>query len=147
MDAQEFSRNYRARLEQWQASRPAEVLRIGVSLAGQVKLRISETGRNAAGQPFPDYVPAYRERRARLGFQVEHVDFTRSGALFRDVNAYLADDNGTRATVVITARRDENQDKLLGAVRKRGNILVPSEEELALAVAAYEDRRRKILGI
>lgn len=146
MDASDFSKNLRDRMAQWQANRAGELLRIGVSLAGQVKLRISEEGRNAQGQDFPDYVPSYKARRARLGFQVEYVDFTRSGALFRDVNAYLVEDNGTRSTISITARRGENQDKLRGAVRKRGNILVPSEAEQALAVAAYEERRRNYLG-
>lgn len=147
MDAEQFARQYRGRLEQWRANRAAELLRIGVSLAGQIKLRISETGRDSEGQAFPDYVPAYKKTRARLGFQVEYVDFTRSGALFRDVNAYEVQEDGDRATVAITARRGENQDKLRGAVRKRGNILVPSQQELDIAVAAYEERRRKILGI
>jgi len=147
MDARQYSDELKSRLEAWKANRAGELLRIGVSLAGQVKLRISEEGRNAAGQPFPDYVPSYKKTRASLGFQVEYVDFTRSGALFRDVNAFLLSDDGRRSVVSITAKRNENQDKLRGAVRKRGNILVPSEDELALAVAAYEDRRRKYLGI
>lgn len=147
MRAEDFANDYRARLESWKANRAAELIRIGVSLAGQVKLRVSEEGRNAAGQDFPDYVPSYKARRAKLGFQVEHVDFTRSGSLMRDINAYLTEDSATRSTVTITARRGENQDKLQGAVRKRGNILVPSRDELALAVAAYEERRLKYLGI
>lgn len=147
MEANEFARNLRGRITNWQAVRETEILRIGVSLAGQVKLRISEEGRNADGQSFPDYTPGYKRRRAKLGFQVQYVDFTRSGALFRDVNAYIAEDDGRKTTVSITARRPESQDKLRGAVKKRGNILVPSEDELALAVASYEERRRKVLGI
>lgn len=147
MNAKDFTDRQRDRLKSWQANRASELLKIGVSLAGQVKLRVSEEGKNAAGDSFPGYVPSYRATRAKLGFQVEYVDFTRSGELFRDVNAYLAEDNGTRSTISITAKRSGNQDKLRGAVRKRGNILVPSEDELALAVAAYEDRRRAYLGV
>ena len=147
MDAGKYANDLRERLKAWTANRGAEVLRIGVSLAGQVKLRVSETGTNAGGSPFPGYTPGYRKTRAKLGFQVEYVDFTRSGALFRDVNAYIADDSPGRTVVTITARRNENQDKLRGAVRKRGNILTPAADELALAQAAYEERRRNYLGI
>lgn len=147
MSPEQFANEMQNRLNNWRAIRTAEALKIGVSLAGQVKLRVSEFGTNAAGAAFAPYTPEYSKRRAKLGFQVQYVDFVRSGALMRDINAYVLDETAGSVTISITARRGENQDKLAGAIKKRGNILTPSKDELDLAVQAYQARQREILGI
>jgi len=146
MTGRAFIAEWRQRLDNLNKQREAEALIIGTQLATLIKLRIQETGRNADGAAFAPYVPSYAKRRAKLGFQTQYVDFTRSGRLMANIRAYVANSNDTSTTIHITAREDDNQLKLLGALRKRGNILRPNDAEQNTAQLLNADRLRKYLG-
>jgi len=124
-------------------NRPAETLRIAFDLNAAVQLRIQTRGQNFQERSFPPYTPGYAKRRAKAGFQVGYVDFTRTGRLWASVQPQLVQDTAEKTVVVTTARTPRDQDKLRGARRKRGNILQPSQKELDLANAANEERLLK----
>ena len=145
MNARDFIRNLRARLEALEANRPAETLRITLDLVALVKLRVQTRGQSAAGPLFAPYTPGYARQRAKAGYQVGYVDFTRTGRLWASVRPELVRSEMGRTLIEVTARTSEDRDKLRGARRKRGNILLPNEKEIAIAARGNRERIRKYL--
>lgn len=147
MTARDFSATLRTRIAALNANRAAEVLRITFDLLALVKLRIQTSGENFREAQFPPYTRQYANRRAKAGYQVGYVDFTVSGDLWRNVRPEVIANTDTITEVEVTARDSGNQNKLRGAVEKRGNILLPSQREIALAGEANRERIRKYLTI
>lgn len=147
MNARDYIRNLRARLEALEAARPAETLRITLDLVALVKLRVQTRGENFRETPFAPYTSGYARQRAKAGYQVGYVDFTRTGRLWASVRPEVVKNEPGRTLIQVTARTADDQDKLRGARRKRGNILLPSEKEIEIARRSNRERIRKHLKI
>lgn len=140
MRARDFIKKLRNNLQGWQARRDKELLTIALDLSAQVKFRIQSSGRDSNNQSFAPYTPIYSRVRARAGYQVQYVDFTRTGRLMANIKPEILSSDINGATVRITARDSGNQSKLVGALKKRGNILVPTQDEINDAFEAYAER-------
>lgn len=147
MTAREFIQEYKERIRQMSDNRARDAMEIAFLAEAQRKLRIQTQGQDFEGADFAPYTPRYAESRAKAGYQVEYVDFTRTGRLMANTLPEVIEQTDTDATIEVTARDPENQNKLRGAVRKRGNIVQWSQREIALALEANRERLRKYLGI
>lgn len=122
-------------------NRPAEVLTIAQELIDQVIERIQTGGRNSEGQQFAPYNPIYAQRGRRAqGYQAEYVDFTRRGRMWASVQPFIERNDTDTTQVEIRARDAENQRKIDGQAKKRGNILRPSDQEIQIARDANNAR-------
>lgn len=146
MTAAQTAAKIRQNLADLRANRERELQIIGADLSTQIKLRIQGSGENYLNTKFSPYTTGYAKQRQKKGFQTSYVDFTRTGRLWASVYPDV-DGNTAIATVVITAHGQDNIDKVEGAVKKRGNILRPSQEELDLAEQANAARVQKYLQI
>lgn len=146
MTARDFADQIRRNVEALRNNREAELKTIGSDLAALIKLRIQGSGENYQGAKFSPYTSGYATQRQKKGFQIGYVDFTRSGRLWASVYPDV-DGNGAKYTIVISAHGADNIQKVEGAVKKRGNILRPSQDELNLAEQANAARVRKYLQI
>jgi predicted lipoprotein len=146
MNAKDVAYKIRANLAELRRNREQEVKTIASDLVALIKIRIQGSGQNYLNTRFSPYTKDYAKQRAAKGAQISYVDFTRSGRLFASV--YPETDNSAGVvTVEITAHGQDNIDKVRGAVKKRGNILRPSKEELQLAEQANQERVKKYLQI
>lgn len=146
MTAAQTAAKIRQNLADLRANRERELQIIGADLSTLIKLRIQGSGENYLNTKFSPYTPGYAKQRAKKGFQTSYVDFTRTGRLFASVYPDLKG-NGSIVEVVISAHGQDNIDKVEGALKKRGNILRPSQEELDLAEQANNARVAKYLQI
>lgn len=121
-------------------NREEDALRIGFDLSALIKLRIQTSGQNAYGGAFSPYVPPYAKSRAKDGYQVGYVDYTRTGRMFAAVRPRVEKSNVFSATVVIEGSDQRSKDIIAGAVKKRGNILRASKEEIELAKESNRQR-------
>lgn len=107
-------------------------------LSATIKLRIQEKGEDANGSQFSPYTPQYAIKgRKQKGYQAEYVDFTRTGRMMANIQPQVASDTQQKTLVVITARSQQERAKLRGQGRKRGNIIRPSQNEIAILRAQY----------
>ena len=146
MTANDFSNQIRRNVQALRDNRERELEIIGADLSALIKLRIQGSGENYQGAKFSPYSPGYAAQRTKAGFQIGHVDFTRSGRLWASVYPDV-DGNGAKYTIVISAHGVDNIEKVTKAEKKRGNILRLSADELNLAAQANEARVRKYLQI
>lgn len=121
-------------------ARPEECFRIVSDILGQVKNRIQSSGEDYSGAQFAPYVPAYEKKRAAEGYQTDFVDFTVSGDLWASITPRVTDQTEDSLTIQAAPRGTLNEKKAAGQVRKRGNILQPSEDEVKLAVELNRSR-------
>lgn len=121
-------------------NREEDALRIGFDLSALIKLRIQTSGQSADGAAFAPYVPPYAKARAKAGYQVGYVDYTRTGRMFAAVRPRVEKSNVFSATVVIEGSDQRSKDIIAGAVKKRGNILRASKEEIELAKESNRQR-------
>lgn len=143
MKARDFSRKIRANLAAMRANRPAETLRVTLDLIALVRLRVQSEGKDYREQDFEPYTPGYARQRAKAGYQVGYVDFTRTGRLWASVQPEVTAQSGDVLQIRVAPQGQDNVDKARGARRKRGNILLPSDSEVAIARAANQERVRK----
>lgn len=143
MTPREFTDDFRNRAAQLAANRDRECLQISTEFKALIQLRIQTRGDNYQALPFSPYTPGHSNRRAKLGYQTEYVDFTMTGRLWANVIPQIESSTAQQTTVEIKARSPENQIKLQGAVRKRGNILLPAQDEIDLLLRLNTERIRK----
>jgi len=146
MTAAQTAAKIRQNLADLRANRERELLMLANDTVVQIKYRIQGSGENYLNTKFSPYTPGYAKQRAKKGFPTDKVDFTRSGRLWTSVYPDV-EGNSAVMTVVISAHGQDNIDKVEGAVKKRGNILRPSQEELDLAEQANNARVLKYLQI
>lgn len=146
MRASDVIRKLRENLERLKQERKEQTLRITNDLAALVKLRIQTSGRSFQGSPFAPYTPEYARERGK-DFQTGFVDFTRSGDLMRNIQARVVQNEEGKTVVAISTDNDKDNDKVRGALKKRGNILRPSADEIAMAADANRERIAKIFEI
>lgn len=138
MTSKDLSANIKSFLNAYLSNdRERIALRIASDVKAQVQLRIQTSGIDSQGQSFAGYVPSYKRQRERKGFQPFYFDMTRSGTYWNDVKTRITNVTPDEITVVIGPQRQENINKALGQVEKRGNILQPSREELETAFDAW----------
>jgi hypothetical protein len=128
------------------ANRPEEALRIAFDQIALIKLRIQTKGLNSDEKPFAPYDPRYAKERRGKGYQVNIVDFTRTGRMWANIVPRLESNTRNAATVIIEGGTQDTRDKVAGQFRKRGNILKPSKGELALLQKANRERVLRYLG-
>jgi hypothetical protein len=151
MNAHTFITRQRTLLEAMQANAERECLIIANDLLALTRLRVNTEGLDSDNQPFAPYSPAYARQRQARGRQVAFVDFSDTGKLWGAVRATVEATGPGFVRVVITARDQLSQAKLAGALgspqpRPRGNILVPTEDEIAMAAEANRRRIAKYIA-
>jgi len=146
MTAAQTAAKIRQNLADLRANRERELQIIGADFSALIKLRIQGSGENYLNTKFNPYTPGYAKQRTKKGFQTSYVDFTRTGRMWTSVYPDIQG-NSAVMTVVISAHGQDNIDKVEGAVKKRGDILRPSQEELDLAEQANNARVQKYLQI
>jgi hypothetical protein len=146
MTAAQTAAKIRQNLADLRANRERELLIIGNDLSALIKIRVQGSGENYLNTKFSPYTPGYEKQRRKAGAQTQYVDFTRTGRLWASVYPDV-EGNSAVMTVVISAHGQDNINKVEGAVKKRGNILRPSQEELDLAEEANNQRVLKYLQI
>ena len=140
MTPDEFIRNLQARKEALNANRASDCLRITLDLIAQVRLRVQTRGEDYQERTLSPYTPGYAQQRARDGYQVGHVDFTREGRAWASVRPEVINQTNDSVTIEVAPRTGEDLDKFRGAVRKRGNLLLPSDSEIEIAARANRER-------
>lgn len=133
-------RNYSSELE---ATREKDALRVSLDIIAQVKLRIQGAGKDYNEQPFTPYTPKYKETRAKLGYQTERVDLTRTGRLWANVRPVVIAKSLGIVTISVGAISKDNELKVRGFVKKRPNPMLPSKKELTRAQTAYFQLRQQ----
>lgn len=126
-------------------SRETEVLKISNDLLALIKLRIQTSGKDYTGAQFAPYVPGYAKERKSKGYQINIVDFTRTGRFWNNVQPVLTASSVTSATVRLEGSEQRSKDIVKGAEKKRGNILQPSKQEVELARKANQSRIERYL--
>lgn len=127
------------------ANREKEALVIALDQIALVKLRIQTRGENAKGSKFSPYVPPYAKERKKKGYQIEYVDFTRTGRMWAAIHPVVTESTVFAATVEMRGADEKTRAMLAGHERKRGNILQPSEAERAIVRNANTNRILKYL--
>jgi hypothetical protein len=145
MDAATFVLRQRALLASMEANAARECLIIANDLLAVTRLRVNTQGLDSDGTQFAPYSPGWARDRKTRGRQVAFVDFSDTGALWGAVAAKVEAQSPGSVTVVITARDALSQTKLRGALntpgsRPRGNILVPTDDEIDMAAEANRQR-------
>lgn len=140
MTPRQFADDLERRVAELNANRPRDVLQMALEFKALIQLRIQERGYNFEERPFTPYTPAYAKRRVAKGLQDKYVDYTDTGRLWANVRPEVIENTETKTVVEITARDDGNQVKLQGAVKKRGNILLPSQNEVDLLSQLNRER-------
>ena len=150
MEARAWIELQRSRLAQMSANRAAESLRLVNDLNTLVKLRVQGRGEDSQNRPFSPYSAGYEKRRAKAGFQINYVDFTRTGRLWANVQPLVISQTANSVTIQVSARDAENVRKLEGALAQpkaspRGQIIRPSREEIELVAALNRNRISKYI--
>jgi hypothetical protein len=130
--------------------RPKETLRISLNLLDLVRTRIQTSGTNSKNVQFTPYSASYAKQRVKAGYQAGYVDFTRTGRLWANIAPFVVDNTREVTIVEISARNPDlqsilNYQSVLPGKKPRGNILTPTEKELAFLEAAHLARLRKHL--
>ena len=147
MNVKQVIARLRANLQTLEEQRQSEALRIALDATALLKLRIQTRGENADGAQFAPYTPSYARVRRDRGAQTGYVDFTVTGRLMANIQPRVETNQAGRTVVVIAARDSGNNDKLRGAVKKRGNILRLSQDEIDLVRDANRERLAKVFDI
>lgn len=130
-----------------EANRAADATRIVLDQIALTKLRVQTKGESSTGAAFAPYVPSYKKSRAKAGYQVGYVDFTRTGQMWAAVRPVVVSASVFSATVEIQAANQRAADIIAGARPKRGNITQPSAAEIELSRQANRARIEKYFRI
>lgn len=143
---QEFKRRIEKAQQELESQRKPFVLKMLLDTIAIIKRRIQTSGTNSQGKPFAPYNPIYAIRgRQEKGFQSAYVDFTRSGRLWASIIPKIVGEKEGSTTGEIGPRDRENQDKVNGAFKKRGNILLPTKAETDIIQKANNLRVQRII--
>ena len=121
--------------------------KIALDAKALVKLRIQTTGTDSKGAQFLPYNPIYAKTGRRdKGYQSTRVDFTRTGRMLGSLHTKTENRRGALVRVKVIPRGADNEKKLAGQYKKRGNILAVSDKELSILKKTANDRLiKKIL--
>jgi hypothetical protein len=117
--------------------RPRLALAASFDFNATIQLRINETGNNSDNVPFSAYTIPYAKNRNAAGFQVAHVDFTRTGRMFANTLPRVVSSDVDKTLIRIAPSQQSEINKMRGQLRKRGNIMKPSKQEIQILTAQY----------
>jgi hypothetical protein len=146
MTARQIADRLRQNLNEYLSNEEKETARIAQDLLTQIKLRIQTSGKNSQGAAFVGYVPSYAKYRQKKGAQTGFVDLTMTGRLWANVKVETVQSEGKTA-FIIGPTNSENTAKLLGQLEKRGNVLIPTSDEITIALEANLERLRKLFQL
>lgn len=112
-----------------------------LDLQAFVKLRLAEGGGRADGSAFSDYSPIYAKKRAAKGLKISDKDFNVTGQLYASMKPDVKSVNFGEVRIDLTVRGSDNELKVLGQIKRDGNILTPSPSEIKDATDANTRRR------
>lgn len=143
----EFKRRIRQAKAELEQQRKSFALKMALDGLALLKQRIQGRGLNSEGSRFKPYTKEYAKYgRQEKGYQSNYVDFTRTGRLFASIVAKVVNDGKGKTAVEIAPRDAENQKKVDGAFRKRGNILEWSRQEVDFVRKANNLRVERIIN-
>lgn len=131
----------KARFEEAGRAEAEDALNAGLSLTAAMKSRVQQEGLNSEEKPFEDYTPQYAKRRAKDGYQVGYVDFTRTNQTLGSTGPAIVEASPGRVVVEIKPRTAEGQLRVNGAFAKRGSIIANTPEEINAAGQEYATRQ------
>lgn len=102
--------------------------------------RLSETGKDASGSPFPDYTDAYKRLKIKKHRYKGFVDFQFTGRMLANlqVTGELTEFGSVKVKVGNTGA--DNIAKMESNVKKRGTILAFSSKEESDLGRGFDDR-------
>jgi adenine-specific DNA glycosylase len=113
-----------------------------------IQQRVQEKGLNAQLNKTPDYSDQYKKRRQKKGLQVNHMDLTLSGEMWRSTGIVNSVKTDKQIIVTIAGRDDETQNKINWNSEKQFEVLKlskPEEDLLYNEIASeYLEERIKI---
>lgn len=147
MDSKAVIRGFENFLNEYSKDKEAFALEVTVLVKEFVRDRVQNSGVSSEGSPFAPYTPSYAKQRAKQGYQVRKVDYTRTGQLWGNVTAKIESTTETSVTTGFGPRTPENVMKITGPgalkPRKdgvsRGLIIRPSQEELEDAFNIWKE--------
>lgn len=131
----------RLALAELAATQVEDCLLTSLDMIAFVNLRLAEGGGKAGGGQFTDYSPIYSKQRQSKGLQVSHKDFNVTGQLYASIQPEVKAVELGKVEVDILPRGLDNQMKVVGQIKRDGNILQPSPAEIQDATKAHEQRR------
>lgn len=124
-----------------------DALLTGLDAKALVQLRVQNTGIDYLGNPFDGYSTPYAMKRQDAGRQDKHVDMTFRGHFWNNTKPRIIDQKGGVVTVRLGPDNPTDQAKLDGQVKKRGNMLLLSKDEVRILTDSYTRRRLRHLTI
>lgn len=122
------------------------LLKVASDVLALTKRRVQQTGINSDGDSFEGYTTPYSKVRKKKGLQIQRVDFTDTGRMWTSIRPELIENTQERTVIEVKPSTQAEQDKLNGQFKKRGNILLPSAEELRIAQEIAEECVEEILN-
>jgi len=114
-----------------------------------IQQRVQEKGLNSQLNRTPDYSDIYKKRRQRKGLQVDHMDLTLSGEMWRSTGIVNTTKSDKEIVVTIAGRDEETQNKINWNSEKQFEVLDLSkpEENILFNQNAGEYLEERILAI
>lgn len=104
-----------------------------------VKKRVQESGVNAQGQRFRDYSKGYEARKRKAGKFKGFTDFSFTNRMWTNIMLVSSQGELFEGTARITARGQENLDKLNQNTKGFGTILELSDKETEIVRQTYSE--------
>lgn len=168
MDLLDFATRLKLLIEDLNASREEDSIKVAVDLSAGIRKRVSNDKVNADGTPFGQYSNAllprwffygksrtngadqkvrsgnyflsYAEFREINGLQSGDIDFLFTGEMWKNTGVVLVENNTDTCLVQIGGQTQRSQDILKWQEPKHGNIIEPSEKEINDVRSAHLER-------
>mgnify|MGYP001612209849 CR=1 FL=1 len=141
MTLDEAETTFKNAIQQLAESQVEDNLLTALDMLAGVKLRLAEGGGRADGSAFSDYSPIYSKVRATKGLKISDKDFNVTGQLYASMKPDVKSVNFGEVRIDLTVRGSDNEIKVIGQLKRDGNILEPSPAEILDAIEANKKRR------
>ena len=102
-----------------------------LNLKALMQRRIQTKGFSSKEKKFSPYSEGYKKQRAKAGYQVKHVDITRTGEMWSSIRPEIKSSLFS-ASVTLRASGALNIKKMAAFVKHRSNPLNPTKKEIDL---------------
>lgn len=128
----DFLNQFRSNVDKFRSQRNDLLLGAVLDTKALIQFRIQSEGRNSELIDFDPYTPAYQRSKEKFSPNARSgiVDFTVSGRLWRNIKAFIVEESPERIIIELRADNELDQVKLNSFLKKWGNILTPSQEEI-----------------
>ena len=110
-----------------------------------IQERIQELGLNAQEAELGSYSPAYAKKRAKKGFQTNHIDLTYTGQMWRGTRVTDSSPSGNRYEVSVAGGNPDAQAKLNYVSDRYGDVLQTSSSEEKKLSQFIDDRLNELI--